>query len=507
MSTTKRIISGSIASWVKILVTIITQVLLVPIFLTYWDVKIYGIWIGLHALVSILSTLDRGFNDYMQYDFLKIGPKRISKISYVLWSSVSVVMLTSLLEFMLIGVLLVILNLSFLNDKSLIILSLEIKQAFFLLWISWALNNLAGLFFRCLCVFGYYPRMSWWNVIYSIFTSIAPIYSIMNGGTLVSASYYTLIGSVLILLIQYIDITLLLKKNNILKVRSSFKYGFHKYFISLGLSSRYFLENFRQQGIRILLAPLLGASGLAAFATTRTFNNVALQGLGTIVNPILPELMRFLHQKEQKKMEASFDTIWLILVALMTFGMIFLQAFAHLLFDIWTKGLITFNPYLFASLSLSVLVYAWGQPAASIVIGNNLIRHQFVISFIAFLILSIGIYLFIPIWGILGSGVALLFSEFFVAFGYLFIAKNWLYAKNLIWPARSSFLSFISILVSGFGMLLLILFPQFKWIMLSIGCILQFFILKLYWANMPEIALIKAKELYSRFSSIVSNNR
>ncbi len=41
MSVTKRVISGSAASWAQIVVGIVTQIAVVPVYLNYWDVKTY----------------------------------------------------------------------------------------------------------------------------------------------------------------------------------------------------------------------------------------------------------------------------------------------------------------------------------------------------------------------------------------------------------------------------------------------------------------------------------
>ena len=101
----------------------------------------------------------------------------------------------------------------------------------------------------------------------------------------------------------------------------------------------------RQQGVRLVLAPLAGPVALAAFSTMRTGANVALQGLNTIVNPILPDLMRFLHDRDQPRSEAAFSTIWVVVVALMAPGVVILQLIMEPLFVFWTQGKIALIPF------------------------------------------------------------------------------------------------------------------------------------------------------------------
>jgi len=504
MSTTKRLISGSAASWARIAVTMLTQLALVPIFLTYWDVKTYGIWIAIQALVNMLSTLDRGYNDFLQYEFLKLGHDKRADISSMLWSGVFVTALISFIELLIISVIAFQPNIGYILGISEHIgpLANQIAWALIAQWIAWSFTSIVGLFLRSLSVFGYFPRMSWWNVILAIVTSVCPIIAVINGQSLIYASLYSLGGTLAILVIQFIDVNRLLKREQLSLNDFSIKNGFKEYVNSIGLSGRYFLENFRQQGIRLLLAPVAGAAGLAAFSTIRTGANVALQGLATITNPLMPELMRFIHQREQKKIEASFDTIWLVLIIGLAPAVLFIQTIAPELFSLWTKGQIVYDPFLFATLSLGVLVYAWGQPAAAIVTGNNLVKVQFLISLVSSVIVIAGIVVLVAYLNILGAGLALLAAEIVVALSFQHFAKKWLLSQSLIWPDKSSNLAFLSILISAAGMFMIILFPFNKWFLLLFSCLLLLLNIRIYWKNMPQIAIEKAHSILTRIPVI-----
>ncbi len=505
MSTAKRLISGSASSWARIGVTMLTQLALVPVFLTYWDVKTYGIWIAIQAIVNMLSTLDRGFNDYMQYELLKIGVKDRSQMASLLWSGVFVIMIISLIELVIVCFIAFYADIEyFLGDNKFDKLSFrqQVSWSLVIQWVIWMFTNFIGLFFRSLCCFGYYPRMGWWNVILAIISSLAPVVAVMNGADLLVASIWSMIGSFLVLLLQYLDVRRQLEKEQLTYTAFSIKEGFKNYIDSLGLSCRYFLENFRHQGVRLVLAPLSGASGLAAFATMRTGANVALQGLSTITSPLMPELMRFLHQGEQKKTEAAFDTVWMVLVAGLAPAVLILQAVVPSLFTIWTKGQISFDPPLFATLSLGVLVYAWSQPAAAIITGNNLIKIQLLISVLSSVFVIGGMFLLIPYLGLLGSGVSLLVAEIVAAIGFQHFAKQWMQNHSLSWPVKSANLAFISVLITAMGMFTMIMFPFYKWLLLSATFFLQVWNIRMYWDNLPQIAIDKTSLLLRRIPFI-----
>jgi len=369
-------------------------------------------------------------------------------------------------------------------------------------WVTWSVTNIAGLLARCLFGFGYFPRMGWWNVLLAIVGALAPVIAVLNKGGLLKASIWACGGSLIVLFFQFADMMRLLKKEKINRDFINWKLGWKNYSVSLGLSIRYFLEYFRQQGIRILLVPLSGAAALTSFATMRTGANVALQGLSTITNPMMPELMRFLREKNQEKTVATFDTIWLILILVLIPFVIILQGLVPSIFSAWTHGKVPFDPSLFAVLSVSVLIYALSQPATAITIGNNLIKQQIIISFFTSAILVTGLLLLIPAWGIFGAAVSLLVSEIVSAACFAWVASAWLRKHELKWPRRSYTLGVFSIIISAVAMFGIINFQTFYIPILFLSVFPLFIIIRLYWRNMTEFAVIKMKALATNATGV-----
>ena len=58
MSTAARLISGSAASWVQIAVNMASQIVLVPIYLSYWEAETYGVWLAVQGIMNTLSMFD-----------------------------------------------------------------------------------------------------------------------------------------------------------------------------------------------------------------------------------------------------------------------------------------------------------------------------------------------------------------------------------------------------------------------------------------------------------------
>ncbi|WP_276373437.1 polysaccharide biosynthesis C-terminal domain-containing protein [Chryseolinea sp. H1M3-3] len=506
MSTAARLISGSAASWAQIAATVAAQIVLVPVYLNYWSVKTYGIWLAIQGIMSALSMLDLGHQNYMGFEFLRLGSKNILDLSKALWSAIVVSVLISVGQILLIvlffftGIMTFLLGESGTNDIDLINAA---GIVLILQGISWlVVMSFSGLIVRGLAVFGYYPRMAWWGFVYTIITTLAPLIAVVMGGDLLMAGIALTLGAFLYALIFFVDLYKLLKKVRIILVKPSVALGISNFRKSTPLLGKALFENVRQQGVRLVLAPLAGATGLAAFSTMRTGANMALQGLNTIVNPMLPDLMRFLHDRDQARSEAAFATVWIVVVACIAPGVVLLQIVIEPLFLFWTQGKITFDPLLFALLSLGVLVYAVVQPAVAVVIGNNLTKIQLWLSAFAALTVLVLLAILVPVIGIIGAAIALLAAEVVAAVGYKFIAERWLRENNLRWPKRPFYIALLSVVIAAAGLVCIILLPHLKWVTLSITLVLCFINLWKYWQVLPTVAIQSAKNIVNRVPGI-----
>ena len=506
MSTVSRLISGSAASWARIGVTTVSQLVLVPVYLSYWSVETYGVWLAILALVSMLSMLDYGHQTFLEFEFLRIGKKDLQELRIYLWSGVWVGGFINIAQIMLVLILLATDVLPFLLGESDLQDKTVIHAAGIVLLIqsiAWLISkSISGLFGRALSPFGYYPRMAWWRVFNALISTIAPIVAVIAGAGLIVTGIVGALVTVAGSIPQYIDMFRLLNREKIIFIRPSLKLGYQNFTRSMGLSVNSLLENARHQGARLVLVPLAGATGLAAFSTMRTGANVALQGLNTITNPLMPELMRFLHQRDQMRSEGAFGTVWIVVVALMAPALVVLQVFIEPLYSLWTRGQIPFDPLLFAVLSLSILVYAVAQPAIAVVRGNNLVKPQLIISIIAATTVVGGICLLVPLIGILGGGVALLAAEVIATIAYRIVAQNWLQQNQLIWPSRPALIANMSVWIAAAAMGGVVWLPQAKWIVLLITLLLLFWNLIRYWQILPSLATQQAKKLLGNLPGI-----
>lgn len=349
-------------------------------------------------------------------------------------------------------------------------------------------TSISGILVRVLYALGYYPRMTWWGALVALNSALVPAIVVSMGGTFFLTGLVLAISTLCCYLLVYIDVAHLFFKEKILLRSFSWKLGWLNFRNSLILAVKEFFENFRQQGVRIILSPLSGASTLVMFTTLRTGANVTLQGLNTITNPLMPELMRFIHQRNQDKVEAAFGTIWIVVMIFLAPGVVTLQMFVEPLFLMWTQGRVPFDELAFALLSLSVLVYALAQPANAIVMGNNLSKQQLILSALAASIVVMAMFILVPMLGVRGAAASLLLAEIVSCMGYTFVAKKWMTGNGLQWPTVPFQVVTFSIFAVGVAMALLIMFPNLKWAIFSVVMTLLGINAWRYWQVLPVVA-------------------
>lgn len=500
MSVTRRLISGSASSWMRMMLILITQVVLVPVYLTYWTVAQFGIWVAIQALVNVLVVFDRGFTDYLGFEFMKAGKRQPAVIGRYLSSGVLTLGLLAVIELVLLVAAFSIFPFNLTNSllDADLATGVIVGWSVIVQWLAWIIPNFCGLYFRALVPFGYYPRMGWWSVVTAVMSAAACLVAVMNGAGILEASLAMLASNMLLTAAQFFDIRKLVKQHDIFSQTAQFATGLNNFYRSVVLSFKYFFEGFRQQGIRLLLTPLLGLAGIATFSTMRTVSNVLLQGISSISSPVLPELMSFLNNRDQQKTNAAFSTIWLVIVVLLSPGALLLQSIAAPLFDLWTKGRLVFDPVLFALLSLSVLVYALTQPRLAILIGNNRLRAQITLAILSMVVLVLFCVLLIPFSGLAGAGWALVLAELSAAVAVRLMTDKWLASRSIVFPAKPANIALLSVVNAGLGMLSMSIFPAFHWWCLAIFLLIAVYIIRKFWLTLPPLLHSRLKTIFKR---------
>lgn len=504
MSTIKRFVSGSAASWTRLLVAMVTQIALVPVFLSHWSVDQYGCWLVILSISGLASLFSIGHQTFLEYEFLRIGEKKPQLLALLFYSSIPFALLLCLLELALVSgaILLGMFDWVFDSkgtlDRSLLI---EAFWALIIYSVAWLLTtSIGGLAGRLVSPFGYLPRFAWWGVALALSTALASAAAVYAGAGLLDTALAVAAVNFMVNIPIHIDLWRLCKLHQLNPVKPDWLLGSRVVIRSMALVIGNVLDNLRQQGIRIFLSSIVGLSEMTAFSTTRTLSNVSLQGIGTVTNPLMPDLMRYLRERDEPRMCSVIGFILFSTVILLAPVLVFLQLIMPEIFLLWTRGKIDFDATLFGLFSISLLFYALARPAFAVINGNNLLKIQLAISVSVGVTAIGGVLLLSQVFGIRGAAFALLLSEIMGCVMALYSAIKWLQTNRMLWPWSLFNLAILSILIAGTSILLISVFPSGRLEILvwsSILCALVgvFFIRKL-----PKLALMKLQGMALRFS-------
>lgn len=481
------------AAWTRLSLTMLFQLALVPIFLSFWGRDTYGVWLALQAFTPVITLLDVAHHDYVGNDMMRVGGRnRLDLVANIMFSAIPFALALALLGF---GLTLAFVSL---GGVHWLIGPVPIghegiyRQTAIVMLIqsaAWVLTGtVSGIVFRTLYAIGWFARMEWWGVFTNSCIAFGPAVAVVFGANLLQAGIALGLISVTCQLLQMADMQRLLRREGFHMTRPDLKLGIRNIGMANILALKSLIDLMRLHGIRLLLVSMVGLAELTSFSTMRTASNVALQGLRTVVNPLLPELMDSLFERKQTRVDLLLGLVWVVLVLALVPGVILLQYLMPKFFVIWTRGKVPFDPLLFALLSYSVIVFALAQPATAIAIGNNMLKQQVTQAVLAGTALFVSLFLLVPKFGLIGVGIALIITEFVNLVGYVAGSIAWMKARGMRWPWRYFSIGIGSSVMGGLSLVTMALKGQWGGYILATSLVMTVFLLWIYWISLPKSA-------------------
>lgn len=508
MSVAKRLVSGSAASWASVLVTVVTQIALVPIFLKYWTVEAYGYWLMILTISTLATLCSISYQHYTGFELLKIGqqPKKLMHLYSAVQFSVFIVAILEL-TILAIAAYSGMLDPFFgssdqqLNPK----LLQQAKVSLIVNSIGWMMGpSVSGLASRVLFPYGYFARFAWWNVLIAICTAITSTMAVSLGANILQTMLVNVATILFIYIFLHWDIWRLFHKYQLHLQKPDMRLAWQTFLHSLGLAFTNISDLLRQQGIRMFLSSVVGVTKMTAFSTMRTLSNVSLQGIGTVVNPVMPEFMRYLRMKDTQKSIAIMGFIWFFAVILLSPIMIVFQLIMPYIFKYWTHGKIVYDSVLFGTLSVALLIYALARPAAAILQGNNLVKTQFVIALSTSVLAVLGVILFSPYFGIRAAGYSLLVAELIATTATVVAAIRWMKQHHVEWPQQLFAIATISLLVSLITIVSFEFLEDYKIVISLFAFAIETLIAGYFLLKLPNIAKEKMRKVLAKMKLIKS---
>ena len=492
MTAFKRIASGSFAMWTRMGLTILSQVLLVPVFLSYWSARQYGSWLALQSVFSLVTILDSAYQTYLENEFLKLGKTEFRQFKVLLYSSLPCVMLVGTVQVLIFFItsqtseFATLMGLPKAEDQALLHQCFQVLMAWMLIML--VTTSISGMLGRALSALGYFSRFAWWGVLYMACSTMLPVVVLVKGGDLLMVGLVQTLVIAVYHVIWFWDAIRIMRKESLTPVKPQWAIAVHTLTSSTYVFFRLLLELGRQHGFRLLLAPMVGLKKLAEFSTQRTVAGVASQSMNSIYGPLMPELMRYLRERDQVKTNTIFSLIWALTIFLLCPLVYFLQVIMPIIYPIWTRGRFEFDGLLFMSISASLLVYAVSQPAIAVCTGNNLVKLQMYISVLAFAVLFASLPITIPLLGLKGASLSLLLAECVSSGCSIWYALQWLRGAGLSWPSPTFKLAGVSLLLTLGCCSLIAVLPGMTLIVSIAFCFVMVMMTQPFWRLLPNEA-------------------
>lgn len=466
MSVAARFISGSLASWSKIVVTVGAQIALVPVFLSHWSVETYGCWLVMQSIASFVNIFSLAHHNYVGNAILQVPHSDPSAIGRVFSAAVPCSLGLGLAEVAVLGGLVGAGVMTPLFDANHTLTPSLLHEALVSLLIMAGSTYLcvfsSGLFSRIASTYGHFPRTAWWGVGLALGAALGSALFVVNGAGLLT----TVLGTSLVNLLLYsayqVDLWNICRRHKVRLSAPDWATGLGNLLASGPLGLSYLLGLFRQQGLRVMVSSTLGVSQAVTFATMRTASNVAQQAVATVVEPVFPEFMGFLRDRRQAAVVGTLAFVWLAVVFIMGPMLVLLQALAPWLFELWTRGKVPFDAMVFGLFSLNMLLFGLARPADSIVFGNNLLKVQLLTAATLATMTVCGIYWLDGWMGLKGVALVLLLTELVNASTLLYWASRWLQEQSMHWPRQLFLMALVEVVLSSVGIMAVAALPAWR---------------------------------------------
>lgn len=363
-----------LANLLGIGVNLLNQIVLVPIFLTYWGVDLYSDWIIISALTSFFIISDIGINSTIQNRFAIEYTKGNSELCNAL-------IICNLIIVSLIFTIIAILCVAFLsifNITDVLSISTLSKSKSSLVFIFLLVQMFATMYMGIPNAILRSIHKNYLAVIYDQLAKLAvviiTIISLITEIDIVFMSCLMCIPLLINIIFKFY------KANNVFKItlttqlitrrllKTTFVQGFG--YLSFPVANAILL-----QGFTLVVNRYFGTESVVLYNTTRTMCNFIKTLLNTVLNSVWPEYSIAYGKKDYKRMKSLYHKaihLSMLTAALISVGLLI---FGPFIYRIWTNGEVTFNYSLMIAFLIVLFVNTfWNTGCVALLSTNNHIK-------------------------------------------------------------------------------------------------------------------------------------
>jgi len=407
----KRIINGFFSGFVNNIITVLIQLLGIPILISNWGINYYGEWLVLSAIPSYIALSEIGLGTVVNTKINVLVLENKEKEASIIFNQAFNFMLKLGLFPLLIFVLFIILPNS--NEKLNIhyISELEYRIAALFLGLYSFLALLLSLPTGLYRAINYYAKGQHINNIFKILEFTSLLSSVLFGAKVIEASFILFIIRFVQSLYIYYDLKKITTIINVHLSKINFKIIQPLLKPSFSLLGIYAGNSLINQGMIIITNISLGSNYVAILTTVRTLGNTVIGVVRVVNQTFFGEFTTAYFQRNFILTKKLLKTSEIILISLCLLIIVFLFFAGDTIIRLWTSNRIQitqpfFNIFLISLLLNSVWYSRWNFLLAI----NKHIKIFIPYLLTAMFALTIA-YVFIPNYGLWIIAISLLLID------------------------------------------------------------------------------------------------
>lgn len=393
--------------------TLVFQLVSVPVCLKYWGQKSYGSWLALLSTVAMLRSLDGGFVAYIGNKLTYLYHKDTDALRRHLSSAVTGIAVISALQLLVAAATLVF-------DPLAAAFGVAAERSggrgaqfgLLALTVSWGLTgSYLGIVHRLLIPAGMMYQAAWWGMAFQVAQFGAIMLAALLRLNMLSTSLLFAAAQVVIYIASACYIRHCLPEFYPWLRGVDRATGLRDLGHSALLTGSNIIQQGTANGIVLMIAAFTGPAAVPVFTTVRTLTNLWTSVTTVLTAPLLPEVVRLHAKAEVAKLAAINEAFWVLVGSAVNCGALLLYPLIPFLYAQWTRHAVALDKPLLCLMLASVVVTNSGALIALHLNGINSLRIVLAAS-LARAVCALGFgALGYPLLGISSLGLGILAGE------------------------------------------------------------------------------------------------
>lgn len=411
-------------SFTSIFISIVLQLISVPICLHYWGKTVYGAWLALSAAFTIMRTVDGGYTTFIGNKLNILYHLDDQKLRLTLASSVWGVIILGSVQICILIILYLTNSMSIIMDSSTTssISSTQSMLGLMVMSITWMFTcSFIGILHRFLIPVGMLSQLLWWMMLLQVAQYLSLIcaaylqFNVFEAALLFAFTQAAVYLSSAFYIKNKLPIYYPWLKNSKLSI------GARDIIRSLPMTLNGMAQQAGNSGVIVLVSSLLGMAAVPAYSTLRTLTNLWTVVTNIVTGPLLPHIIKYYAKADWQKLLMVHRVHLLLMNIMINLSLMIVFPFIDNAYSIWTRHKLVMDHQLLCFLFASISIFALNSLINTFLTGLNHGKYLIVSAvFRGCFILPVG-WILVSYFHLMGIGIAIFISESILLFTNSFI--------------------------------------------------------------------------------------